>query len=554
MSVRRPSLTLSLRASGPLRRTSVTPSSSRPLSALSSRPSSALERRVGLRTSSRAGSREPVFLGAINVVVRCRPEKTNSGIWELTETSIASQELTFGFDAVYSGTASNEQLYAASARRVVDHVQSGLNGTIFAYGATGSGKTHTMQGTKADPGLIARAAADLFAFTSSVTVSYLEIYNERIVDLLAPDLPERRLREDVTSGIRVAGLTEIQVALAAEFCAVVDAGFAARRTRETEYNARSLRSHALVMARIGSSGAILTMCDLAGSERALAEQLRRQEGAFINKSLLTLSTVIARLSARALGHVPFRDSKLTRLLQPLLSGGAVVLVVCTVRTAASAQAETLLTLRFAAKAKNIELQVSQKKEGDKDKVIAELRAELAKLKAHDVVAEPIVGTMNGLSQEKLENADAVLYAENRLLRERVEHLTRLANERRAEHVLLKNDAMAAVAALQGVLDDPGIVRLLEEVFRRQQMQMEEYTSYILHLENELRKMEISRYGEETENILPSSAGLILSKEELQRLESQQEEIEELRESLKDKERILKAMRASSRFKNSLEYR
>lgn len=278
----------------------------------------------------------------------------------------------------------------------------GYHGTVFAYGMTGTGKTFSMQGIATSPGVIPLAITDIFSFIREtphreflLRVSYLEIYNERIHDLLSasgpngvagPQQEEIKLREDSKRGVYATPLKEEIVQSPTQLLRVIARGDHARRTGSTQFNARSSRSHAVVqivvesrerapanasqdrrsgMAPGGVRVSTLSLIDLAGSERAAEDKERRTEGAHINKSLLTLGTIISRLSDdkekvantadREGRHLPYRDSKLTRLLQPALSGNSLVSILCTIQLGGAANlqvAETLNTLKFAARAKN----------------------------------------------------------------------------------------------------------------------------------------------------------------------------------------------------------
>ena len=287
----------------------------------------------------------------------------------------------------------------------------GYHGTVFAYGMTGTGKTFSMQGTATSPGVIPLAITDIFSFIREtphreflLRVSYLEIYNEKIHDLLKPSMetgvgpgspqPEEiKLREDPKRGVFASPLKEEIVQSPTQLLRVIARGDQSRRTRSTQYNSRSSRSHAVVQIVVesrerapyggkepnnkraplmpgGVRVSTLSMIDLAGSERAAESKERRTEGAHINKSLLTLGTVIARLSGEKDSsgiptdkdgkHLPYRDSKLTRLLQPALSGNSLVSILCTIQLGSLGSAttvnghvgETLNTLKFAARAKN----------------------------------------------------------------------------------------------------------------------------------------------------------------------------------------------------------
>ncbi|KAG5955006.1 hypothetical protein E4U58_007361 [Claviceps cyperi] len=313
------------------------------------------------------------------------------------------------YDNVFTTHDHNARVYDHIAKRLVRRVMEGYHGTVFAYGMTGTGKTFSMQGTASSPGVIPLAITDIFSYIREtpsreflLRVSYLEIYNERIHDLLnmspcggAPQ-DEIKLREDSKRGVYATPLREEIVQSPTQLLRVIARGDQARRTASTQFNARSSRSHAVVQIvvesreRMPGGGAsemmegkrsatlpggvrvsTLSLIDLAGSEKAAESKERRQEGAHINKSLLTLGTVIAKLSEwkdkeggkggdKESKHLPYRDSKLTRLLQGALSGNSLVSILCTIQIGAAGSAaaanshttETLNTLKFASRAKN----------------------------------------------------------------------------------------------------------------------------------------------------------------------------------------------------------
>ncbi|QDS72555.1 hypothetical protein FKW77_000565 [Venturia effusa] len=306
----------------------------------------------------------------------------------------------YSYDNVFSVQDKNGKVYDASAKRLVRRVMEGYHGTVFAYGMTGTGKTFSMQGTATSPGIIPLAITDIFSFIREtpqreflLRVSYLEIYNEKIHDLLAgqpaPGVAQEeiKLREDSKRGVYATPLKEEIVQSPTQLLRVIARGDLARRVAGTQFNARSSRSHAVVQIVVESRERVsvnssveskrqamlpggvrvstLSLIDLAGSERAAEDKERRTEGAHINKSLLTLGTVIGKLStdgekAKDGKHLPYRDSKLTRLLQPALSGNSLISILCTIQigsagSTASAQnhtLETLNTLKFASRAKN----------------------------------------------------------------------------------------------------------------------------------------------------------------------------------------------------------
>ncbi|GAP83511.1 putative motor domain protein [Rosellinia necatrix] len=311
------------------------------------------------------------------------------------------------YDNVFTTHDDNSRVYDHSAKRLVRRVMEGYHGTVFAYGMTGTGKTFSMQGTASSPGVIPLAITDIFSYIREtptreflLRVSYLEIYNERIHDLLSMPTAnaaaggaaqeEIKLREDSKRGIYATPLKEEIVQSPTQLLRVIARGDQARRTASTQFNARSSRSHAVVQIVVesrerlpgGSGGeskrsglvpggvrvSTLSLIDLAGSEKAAETKERRQEGSHINKSLLTLGTVISKLSEQKEGkggdkdgkHLPYRDSKLTRLLQGALSGNSLVSILCTIQTGSAGSTasanthatETINTLKFASRAKN----------------------------------------------------------------------------------------------------------------------------------------------------------------------------------------------------------
>ncbi|KAH9605357.1 hypothetical protein KSS87_000156 [Heliosperma pusillum] len=251
----------------------------------------------------------------------------------------------YAFDKVFGPNAVTEDVYDVAARPVVKAAMDGINGTVFAYGVTSSGKTHTMHGDDNYPGIIPLAIKDVFSIIQETSgrefllrVSYLEIYNEVINDLLDPTGQNLRIREDL-QGTYVEGIKEEVVLSPGHALSFIAAGEEHRHVGSNNFNLFSSRSHTIFTLMIESSapgdeydGVIfsqLNLIDLAGSESSKTETtgIRRKEGAYINKSLLTLGTVIGKLSEGKASHVPYRDSKLTRLLQSSISGRGHVSII-----------------------------------------------------------------------------------------------------------------------------------------------------------------------------------------------------------------------------------
>ncbi|KAI9256574.1 kinesin motor domain-containing protein, partial [Phascolomyces articulosus] len=313
--------------------------------------------------------------------------------------------------------------------------------TVFAYGQTASGKTYLFTsiigyylGTESEPGIIPQAVENASTKEFVLRVSYLEIYNETIRDLLAPVNDNLKIHEDKRRGIYVSPLTEEVVTSPYDVISIIEKGEANRHISTTDYNLHSSRSHTIFQMviesreRTSTSSTLLAplnqrrhipsshkdamkisqlnLIDLAGSEKAASNQERRKEGSYINKSLLTLGTVIAKLTeTRNLpGHVPFRDSKLTRILQPALSGHAKVIVICTISPTATSLEESANTLKFASRVKRIVVTATNDEVLNDRALLQRYRGEITELKSKLQAANDV------LVQEK-ENTQSMLTAE-----------------------------------------------------------------------------------------------------------------------------------------------
>eukprot|EP00090_Calanus_glacialis_P016225 TRINITY_DN25444_c0_g1_i1.p1 TRINITY_DN25444_c0_g1~~TRINITY_DN25444_c0_g1_i1.p1 ORF type:complete len:1065 (-),score=410.75 TRINITY_DN25444_c0_g1_i1:108-3302(-) len=340
----------------------------------------------------------------IQVFVRCRPlNQAEKNVKAFSIVDITSHRemvvkekphtnlsKSYQFDRVFGPKSQQLDVYRAVVEPLIEQVMMGYNCTVFAYGQTGTGKTFTMEGGEmrneagiswdSDPtsGIIPRALAQIFdtlieqadSLEYSVRVSFLELYNEEIFDLLSAhdDTSRLRLYEDATrkGSVIIQGLEEVQVHSKSEVYSILEKGSDKRKTAETFMNAQSSRSHTVFtvtvhikeasmmgeeVLRIGK----LNLVDLAGSEnvgRSGAKDARAREAGNINQSLLTLGRVISCLVERA-PHIPYRESKLTRLLQDSLGGRTKTSIIATVSPATINLEETLSTLDYAYRARNI---------------------------------------------------------------------------------------------------------------------------------------------------------------------------------------------------------
>ncbi|KAL2819378.1 P-loop containing nucleoside triphosphate hydrolase protein [Aspergillus cavernicola] len=294
------------------------------------------------------------------------------------------KDQTFAFDKVFDQNASQGELYESTTRNLLDSVLDGYNATVFAYGATGCGKTHTITGTAQQPGIIFLTMQELFERIeersgekqTELSLSYLEIYNETIRDLLVPGGSKNtlNLREDTNKSVSVSGLSSYNPKTVQEVMDIIMRGNECRTMSPTEANATSSRSHAVLQINIAQKDrnadihephtmATFSIIDLAGSERASATKNRGErlfEGANINKSLLALGSCINALcDPRKRNHVPYRNSKLTRLLKFSLGGNCRTVMIVCVSPSSQHFDETQNTLRYANRAKNIQTKVTR---------------------------------------------------------------------------------------------------------------------------------------------------------------------------------------------------
>lgn len=293
------------------------------------------------------------------------------------------KEHKFIFDQLFDENSTQHEIYENTTKPAIEAVLDGYNSTIFAYGATGCGKTYTITGTPENPGIIFLALGELFAKIESqedrdiaIQVSYLEIYNETIKDLLNIETSPKKLTilENEHKEIIVSNLTKMDTQNVEDVMDVIIRGNCNRTVSATEANLTSSRSHAVLQVYITqnphvsdiyekSTRSVLSIIDLAGSERASSTKnkgVRLNEGANINKSLLALGNCINALcDTRRSPHIPYRDSKLTRLLKFSLGGNCKTVMIVCVSPSSRHYDETLNALKFANRAKEIKTKVAR---------------------------------------------------------------------------------------------------------------------------------------------------------------------------------------------------
>ena len=311
----------------------------------------------------------------IGDIINMKISEDNKNL-SLSSSSEAGEPLKFNFDYIFPSNTKQQLVYSISAKPIVEAVLQGFNGTVFAYGQTSSGKTYTMTGPDlTDPdqmGVIPRMVSTVFDIISnsepyieySVKVSYCEIYLERIKDLLDTSKTNLKIHEDKTRGVYIDDVTEKYVSSDNDVYEVMKFGLDNRNVGSTNMNAVSSRSHSIFLITVSQTNnkdyiaktGKLYLVDLAGSEKVGktgAAGKRLEEAKNINKSLTMLGLVIYSLTDGKSTHIPYRDSKLTRVLQDSLGGNSKTALIITCSPSLYNEAETISTLRFGMRAKSI---------------------------------------------------------------------------------------------------------------------------------------------------------------------------------------------------------
>eukprot|EP01083_Nonionella_stella_P288157 980686_1 len=448
----------------------------------------------------------------VKVVVRVRPlnskekersEKTivkvsnKAGIPQIAvkRSSKRDEYKTFAFDHVYGADSTQQQIFEEAARPIVDSVIDGYNGTIFAYGQTGTGKTFTMEGVIDDDnlkGIMPNTFERVFQRINEesgdsnflVRASFLEIYNDDVYDLLSKSTRQKLDVKEGKDGFYVPDLTAYGLKSVKEVLKVLRKGTKNRTVGATKMNPGSSRSHSIFSVIVESSvtgydGEIhykmgkLNLVDLAGSERQKktgSEGTRLLEAKNINLSLSALGNVIKALVNPKATHVPFRDSKLTRLLQDSLGGNTKTVMVANIGPVESNMDETMSTLRYANRAKNIQNKPVIN-EDPKDALLRKMQEDILELKRQleckqaglppdaekpiieERVVEKIVVKHSGVNPQEYEkNKNEIEEEKKRLLQEH--------SEEKKTALDSKEQAEATAASLQQQLDEQS--KLLEE--------------------------------------------------------------------------------------------
>ena len=326
------------------------------------------------------------------------------------------KQSSFEFDFVFDENSSQSQIYEYTTHNLIDNIMGGYNATILAYGATGTGKTYTMVGNGLNNGIMIRTIKDLFNSVHNnminnkqyvIKISYIEVYNEIIKDLLSNNNSIIELKSDSKKGLILKNALAKKISNENEAFNLIMKGNKNRTEKFTEYNNNSSRSHAILYIYIEmedeeinlkqkKSFGKFMLLDLAGCEKtSFSNNIKNKELGSINKSLLALNKCINLLVSKNRGFIPWRDSNLTRLLQESLCGNNKLVIIATVSMSLTSFDETMFTLNFANKAKNLKLNlkknmISKKEIGINkyDKFINNIKEEIVGIK-NDILKQDV---------------------------------------------------------------------------------------------------------------------------------------------------------------------
>ena len=454
----------------------------------------------------------------------------------------------YTFDHIFDMESTQDDVYKTAAVPAVESLISGYNSTIFAYGQTGTGKTYTMEGfsynyTSPKKGLIPRAIENIFKYiennsnsdtTFIIRVTYLQIYNESIDDLLKSEKNHLSIRESQKKGIYVEGLSEWAVCSPNDIYALLERGAQSRTKAHTNMNDVSSRSHAIftiILEQMKISkgkkkykSGKLNMVDLAGSERvkisgATGKQL--DESRRINKSLSALGNVINALTDPKTKHIPYRDSKLTRLLQNSLGGNCKTSMIAMISPYDGSFNESLSTLNFAKRAKCIRIKASINEEVNQSALISQYETELNRLRKELDEKNQIINSNAFIKKIEMEKLQAEK-DKNEALQALEKASLRFLQEREEKRKLEKKIEIMKFQMIPGgqkvkIEDTPEFKTLLQ---KHQILLQKDFNEKLNDLEKEKELIQISKEQVDSYNDL---------------LNKQKETMETLTNNLKEKE-------------------
>jgi kinesin family protein 5 len=484
---------------------------------------------------------------SIQVCCRFRPqnqqERASNGKISLevpdnTTVLVPNSDHTFVFDHVFRWDASQKEVYDYAAKPIINAVLRGFNGTVFAYGQTASGKTYTMEGPDIEDkfyqGVIPRMVWSIFDGIYNadehieflVKVSIVEIYNERIRDLLDPKKDSLKVHEDKARGVFIGEVTESYVGCEQEIFDAMRAGHFNRSMAVTNMNEHSSRSHLVFMLTIEQKNlhdrsrkvGKLHLVDLAGSEKVAktgASGERLDEAKNINRSLSALGNVINALTDKKYTHVPYRDSKLTRVLQESLGGNAKTSLIITCSPSNYNEQETISTLRFGQRAKKIKnvVKVNHERSAEELKLLLEKRDfALAELRARVAMLEQLLRSHNIEIPDNMAGGSGYVQGGGDRVDSNSPAVAELVDQLQDKRAELK-DAAERISELNREREE------MQRQMRASEEEKQRLQSRIMDITNEREKIEYERNekADEAEKLSEKNAGLLHEMEELRKV-------------------------------------
>ncbi|KAJ8557432.1 hypothetical protein K7X08_003057 [Anisodus acutangulus] len=527
--------------------------------------------------------------GNIRVFCRCRPlskAEVPDGCSTVVDFDVAkdgelgilngsSTKKTFKFDRVYTPKDDQGVVYADASPMVIS-VLDGYNVCIFAYGQTGTGKTFTMEGTKGNRGVNYRTLEELFkiakerseTFTYDISVSVLEVYNEQIRDLLAPPTTSKKLEiKQAPEGIHhIPGLVEAKVENIEEVWNVLQTGSSARAVGSNNVNEHSSRSHCMLCIMVTAKNLIdgectkskLWLVDLAGSERLAKTDVqgdRLKEAQNINRSLSALGDVISALANRS-SHIPYRNSKLTHLLQDSLGGDSKALMFVQISPSDKDLSETISSLNFATRVRGIELGPVRKQidTGELQKLKTMLDKARQEAKSKDESLKKLEESLQNL-ESKAKGKEHV----NKIQQDKIKELEIQLNLKTSLHGQSEKQFSQLSERLKGREETCAILQqkvseLENKMRQQQQFESESLNNKVKDLENKLKECE--QEFESQSDILQHKVEELEEKLKANEQNAQEcillrQKIKELEDKIKEQEQQLACMITDSDAKEDL---
>ncbi|CAD8114764.1 unnamed protein product [Paramecium primaurelia] len=496
----------------------------------------------------------------IKVFCRIRPlhQKETSLInYSIRDQTIQLGEQKFTFDKILDSNTNQQQVYDEIGKPIIDQILQGFNATLLMYGQTSSGKTYTMIGDQQQPGIIRRTINDLFdAIESSPTesefrikISIVEIYKEKVKDLLDVNKQDLKVREMANQGFYIQQVSQLWVSDKDEIYNALQKSLVNRQVGYTNLNDMSSRSHLLFQMTVIMNNEIegtsytgqLIMADLAGSENASkagTTGTTLQEGSFINKSLLTLSNVINGLSEKQ-QHVPFRESNLTKLLWNGLSKNSMTSLIITCSPSDSNESETLSTLRFGVRAKMIKTQPKVNKEVTIKELEIQNNKLTKELEEKNYIINQLKKDDNKVKIIKLEEQILQLNKENQLLKDQNSQLITDLDIRSMDYLEiqtnLKNSLLESDRLQQSNIN---YQKQIQQFQQNKDIEIQELNNQIDYLKQQLQQkdeniQQLSKHLENIQKVKTQNTQLQLDEHCLEKIQTQNmtdllKEIDELK--------------------------